>query len=381
VERLAETVAALRASGTLQEGALALLTHTEGRLLVERERTAGEALLRRAIAEAERLPKWNGDAHKARAYSYTLLLMKAGQAGEYERTWELLREELGEALPARCALGATVEDERTLLVARDAQGRIHGRYDARRTSPLESVEGLVPPELLASLRDCDQVAVVARPPLHGRVGLLPPELAWSYFLPRPGVGAAAGLPEHRLVVADVEPPAGLSLAPLRPWASDTAADTLLSGATATPGRVLEAMAHATEVEIHAHGLVDLEVSDASLLVLSPEADGRYTLTASDLRTRRLRGAPVVILAACRAAHSETSYHEPFSLPVAFLEAGARAVLAATVDIPDSQAGPFFEAVRSRLHAGQPIAQAMRAERMEWLKREGTDWVRAVLTFE
>jgi hypothetical protein len=379
--RLSEALAGLRGKGKLGPGELALLTHIEGRFLVERERAAGEALLRRAITEAEQLPQWNVDARKARAYSYTSLLLAAGRAGEYEQAYRLLAEELGGALPGRCVLGAAVDDERTLVVARDAEGRLHGHYDASRTRPLEGVEALVPHELLASLRACEQVSVVARPPLHGRVGLLPPDVAWSYILPRPEMGAARTGAERRLVVADVEPPPGLALAPLAPWTSAAPGDTLLTGAMATPGRVLEAMTSATQVEIHAHGLINLDVSDASLLVLSPEADGRYALTAADLRERRLQGAPLVILAACRAAHTAPSYHEPFSLPVAFLTAGARAVLAATVDVPDAQAGPFFEAVQRRIRAGQPVARALRDERVAWLQKSGSDWVKAVLAFE
>ena len=380
-ERLAQGLAALRGSGKQSQGELALLTHIEGRFLVERERGAGEAVLRRSLSEAVRLPRWNVHARKARAYSYTSLLMAAGRAGEYERAYALLAEEQEAALPARCVLGAAVDDERTLVVARDAQGQLHGHYDASRAAPLEGVEGLIPARVLAALRACEQVAVVARPPLHGRAGLLPPELAWSYFLPLPRAKASTGGTGPRLVVAGVEPPAGLSLAPLAPWTSTAPGDTLLSGAQATPTRVLEAMAHADEVEIHAHGLVNLDVSEASLVVLSPEADGRYALTVRDVRSQRLERAPLVILAACRAAHTAPSYHEPFSLPVAFLEMGARAVLAATVDIPDAQAGPFFDAVRRRLRAGQPLAQALRDERVEWLKRDGADWVNAVLAFE
>ncbi len=379
-KRLSEALAALRRSETTGPGAQALLTHIEGRLLIERDREAGESLLRRALSEAERLPRGDVEARKARAYSYTSLLMAAGRAGEYERAQGLLEEE-GGALPGRCMLGVTVDDERTLVLARDAEGRLHGHYDARRTEPLEEVEGLVPPALLTSLRGCEQVSVVARPPLHGRVGLLPEDMAWSYFLPRPPLGVSALGTERRLVVSGVEPPAGLALAPLAPWTSATPGDTLLSGAMATPSRVLEAMARANEVEIHAHGLVNLDVSDASLLVLSPEADGRYALTARDVRAQRFPGSPLVILAACRAAHTAPSYHEPFSLPVAFLEAGARSVLAATVDIPDAQAGPFFEAVRGRLRGGQPLAVALRDERVAWLRRGGAEWVRAVLAFE
>ena len=57
------------------------------------------------------------------------------------------------------------------------------------------------------------------------------------------------------------------------------------------------------------------------------------------------------------------------------------MLAATVDVPDAQASRFFEAVRARIQAGQPVAVALRDERVEWLKQGGAEWVRAVLAFE
>jgi CHAT domain-containing protein len=173
----------------------------------------------------------------------------------------------------------------------------------------------------------------------------------------------------------------LELPRLGAWEPADSGATVLSGASATPGRVLEAMTRATEIEIHAHGLINPTFSDASLLVLSPDASGRYALTAGEVRAHRLEGHPLVTLAACRAAHTGIQVHEPFSLPTAFLEAGASTVLAATVDIPDLEAGPFFLEVQERIRAGQSAAVALRDVRMEWLSREPESWVRSVLVFE
>jgi hypothetical protein len=286
-------------------------------------------------------------------------------------------------VPERCSLAVAVDDERTLLVARGPEGGVRGHQDASRTTPFREAEGLVPAPLLEVLRPCERIQVLARPPVHGHAGLLPPELPWSYH-----VGRAAPLPRapasaRHLVVSDVEPPAALGLPRLKAWApSDPdARRSVLSGASATPGRVLAEMADATEIEVHAHGLLNPEVSDASLVVLSPEPDGRYALTAREVRGQVLRGSPVVILAACRAAHTAPFLHEPFSLPVAFVEAGARAVFAATVDLPDAEAGPFFEQVRARIQAGVAPAVALRDERQAWPRHPGSDWVRHVLLFE
>jgi tetratricopeptide (TPR) repeat protein len=379
---LAESMEALRRPGAMEPGALLVVSHHEARFTLERDRAAGEALLRKVIAEAARLPKWNADARKARAYAYTALLLAAGRAGEHEAALALFGEELGGALPSRCVLGVTMDDERTLVLARGPEGRLLGRYDASRTTPLGGeARGLVPEEVITALRGCERVAVVARPPLHGRAGLLPPDMAWSFFTPKPERGLAPTLPARHLVIADVQAPPQFQLARLGAWGKAPPGSLVVSGAQATPSRVLEEMARATEIEAHVHGVINLAVSDASFLVLSPEPAGRYALTADEVRERRLEGAPLVILAACRAAHTAPTLHEPFSLPGAFIQAGARTVLAATVDIPDTEAGAFFDAVRERIRSGQPAANALRDVRVRWLQDNPSSWVRSVLVFD
>jgi tetratricopeptide (TPR) repeat protein len=381
--KLLEGLEALRSQGRLPPGQLALVTHFEGRFHVERDRERGEALLWRAITEARKLPSYDVDARKARAYSYTSLLFSAGKAGEHARALALFGEELGEALPRQCLLAVTVDAERTLILTLGRDGQLQSHYDASRTIPLgEDLHGLVPEPLLASLRACAQVAVVARPPLHGRAGLLPADMAWAYYVPRPPPGAPVAGPTRRLVVADVVAPRALGMPSLNAWDGTVEAGTIvLSGQDATPTRMLEAMADATEVEVHAHGLVNPNLSEASLLVLSQEDNGRYALTVGEVQARRLRGQPLVILAACRAAHGAPWTYERFSLPVAFINAGARAVLAATVDVPDAQAGAFFNAVRERIRHGAHAAVALRDVRMEWLSRDPESWVRSVLVFD
>ena len=371
-----------RRSGTLDPGQLAILSHIEGRFLVERERARGEELLRRAISEAEQLPRTNGEAREARAYSYASLLFAAAKAGEWPQVLSLFGEEAGAPLPSRCLLAVTVDRERTLAVAFGPQGRMETYYDTGRRQPLgEDARGVVPEKLAASLRECEQVSVVARPPLHGRGGLLPDDIAWSYRVqsasrPPPPVG-----PALHLVVKDVEAPPALELPRLGAWEPVGPNLSVLAGAAATPERVLEGMTRATEIEIHAHGLINPALSDASLLVLTPDASGRYALTAGEVRSHRLEGQPLVTLAACRAAYTAFQVHEPFSLPAAFIEAGARTVLAATVDIPDAEAGPFFLAVQERIRTGQGAAAALRDVRLEWLRRDPGSWARSVLVFE
>jgi len=140
------------------------------------------------------------------------------------------------------------------------------------------------------------------------------------------------------------------------------------------------MKNATEVDLVAHGTLS-DSSHASYLLLAPERDGSE-LGVSRVRTASLQGAPFVVLAACHAAQTAYVLHERFSLPAAFIEAGARGVLAATVEIPDLEAGAFFNAVRERMRAGTAPAQALRDERVRWRREgRGAAWLDSVLLFE
>jgi hypothetical protein len=362
------------------------LGFAEGQFLLEQDRAAGRELLRGAIQQAEALPE-DVDARKTRMGAYSVLVNDAGRSGDAGAALALMGAALRVAVPERCVLGVAVDYERSVLAVRGKGGELRGHYDASRATPLgRDASGLVPAALLATLRGCERVDVLALPPVHGLTGLLPADLAWSYRVGRgsgpPPPGPVAG--GTHLVVNDVEAPASLRLPRLLPLHPPSVPDPQrveLTGARATPSRVLEAMAGASEVELHAHGAFSPELSDASLVVLAPEKDGRYALSAAQVRGLKLERAPLVLLATCGAARATPFLHESFSLPVAFIEAGAATVLASTVDIPDT-AGRFFEAVRERIRAGTPPAIALRDERRRWLTADSAaDWVHSVLLFE
>jgi CHAT domain-containing protein len=140
------------------------------------------------------------------------------------------------------------------------------------------------------------------------------------------------------------------------------------------------MVDATEVQFHTHALMNVGVSDASHLALSPEpSDGQYALTAEAIRKMELRGRPLVVLAACRSAQGARYQHQPWSLPDAFLAAGARAVFATATDIPDVESGRFFARVLARVRDGADPAAALRDQRIESLGTQS--WVADVILFE
>ena len=117
-------------------------------------------------------------------------------------------------------------------------------------------------------------------------------------------------------------------------------------------------------------------------MLSPDGDSGYALTASAIRTTRLRGRPIVILAACHAARTATYRHEAWSLPAAFIAAGARAVIASTEVIDDASAGAFFDDVRARIERGASPATALRDARSAWQAvHPDAAWVRSLMVFQ
>jgi hypothetical protein len=368
-------------------GERATFTHALGRLVIEQDVERGRSLLWRSIQEAEAVDRGEDQAaRQARAYSFTSLILEAGRRQAFTEALKLFEQERGGELPRRCLLAATVDSERTLLIALGDSMQLTGHSDQTRRQPLPPrLDGLVPAPLVAALRGCEQVEVLARPPLHGRAGLLPPDMAWSYLTrtAAPRKPPQAGGAVH-LVISDVEPPKELALKRLTSWRPSIGRDEqplMLSGASATPSRVLGAMRTATEIDLVAHGIVNAD-ADASYLLLAPGQDGQEQLGATEVSATPLEGAPFVVLAACHAAHTTYSLDVPFSLPAAFIQAGARGVLAATEEIPDQEADRFFNAIRENIRSGMAPALALRQERVRWIQvGQGASWIESVLLFE
>jgi CHAT domain-containing protein len=157
---------------------------------------------------------------------------------------------------------------------------------------------------------------------------------------------------------------------------------VLRGVEATPSRVLLAMRDASVIEFHTHGFIGNDLTEASYLVLSPELDRQYALTAADVAQVRLAAAPLVILGACHAAASSRSLVGGTGLAEAFLRSGARAVIASPDAVPDLGATALFAAVRDRVVRGADPAVALRDERSRRLAQSPDDtWLSGVVVFE
>jgi len=135
---------------------------------------------------------------------------------------------------------------------------------------------------------------------------------------------------------------------------------------ATPGKVLAALAGAGEVVIHAHGLVECRTARASFLALSPDIDGTFALTTAVFA--RPSSPPARSSCSRRVGRRarRRSGTPPWSLPAAFVYAGARAVIASTAPIPD---GRRERVLRRCARAGarrRGAAVALRDARQQWL---------------
>lgn len=387
-ERDPARVAAVRAelrqlrTTVTDAGERARLDFFEGRLLSTTDAPTAQGLLRKAIEAMDQNPT-HVDSAKVRGYAFSTLAVIASASGDHSRALQLLAEETRiNAPPRQCALGLAVDDERVVVAVLDSNGNADGAFTAARSPGPIDPDSVVPAQLGQRLRACAEVSVFARPPLQGRAGLLPTGVAYSF---RGGVAAKASAPARdgrRVVIVADDPPPGLGLPRLAGAGVPRPGELRIEGGGATPDGALAAMQGASELIIHAHGRVDLALSSASHLVLSLDSAGRFALTADAIARLSLRSAPTVVLAACHAAHPGGQLHEPWSLPAAFLRAGARAVFASLQPIPDQDSAGFFDAVLDEVRGGAPAAIALETVRSRYRSAgSASAWFESVVVFE
>lgn len=404
IERARALLTKLRASPRAAAGDHLKADQIEGALLLIEAPERGRQVLETVIANADRVKDPGTHTARARALAFGLLIEDAFARGDSTRMLALVERELtspGLPLPeptsiSGCVLAASlnVEQKRIRGVVRGTDGNVVGfRADHDPRTPLRA--DWIPTDAMQRLEGCPMVDVIARPPLPLSGSLLPLRIPWRVRMTSRRPGERTDAAHRRVIVHSVEPPAGLGLARLAPWrprvgtaVSGPVAPSGRSprvveirGRQATPTRVLDAIRDATEIEFHTHGLVDLSVSDASFLALSPDADGAFALTAGMLKTETLRARPIVTLGACRAGRTALYLHESWSLPLAFLQAGARLVIASEQPLPDAASAKFLESVRARIQAGESPARAVHAERMVWANTDRGAWANSVIVFQ
>lgn len=364
-------------------------SHLLGRFFLEEDAMKGRELLRRALVESRPLGTGQDGlvARRAREGSYALLIQEAGARGAFEEALGLFEQEHPASLPRQCLLAATAEVGQVLLLARGSRGELLGSVEKSWRQPLAPrLDGLVPETMLTALWDCPRVQVVARQALRGKAGLLPPEMAWSHLVGR-------GAPASRRTGTDssftltwlkgVTLPAHARSNIWRSRGSRSPHPRLFSQEDKLQEHFFDAVGDATEIDLAAHGVIESASGDAFQL-LAQGTEG-MTLGLSRLRATPLRGAPLVVLrASAMLKDSDDLYvfDAANTLPAAFIEAGARGVLAATTAIPTVDAGLFFAAVRARIRTGSPPAVALRDERLRWQRDSASKpWLDGVLLYE
>jgi cellulose synthase operon protein C len=303
------------------------------------------------------------------------LFADAGRRGAWSDALAVVARARGVEPPARCALAIGADDFRFTAIAVGADGALAGRYQA---DLVRTTEWSVPEPMRQQLVGCGDVAVLALSPWLG-IGLaFDAQTPWHYVLGPPRSSVAG---RRHVVITEPATPPEARLAPLAPrtWPSSDGPDELITGPAATPERVLTAISDATLVEIHSHATW-LDRLDAPVLALAPGENG-WTLGAAKIRTARLTGAPVVVLADCAGGATARFEHEAWGLPLALRVAGARAVIAPLTAIPDRDATTFFDAVTAELAGGTAPAVAVARVRAEKMRGDPTSWMIHVVVFQ
>ena len=139
------------------------------------------------------------------------------------------------------------------------------------------------------------------------------------------------------------------------------------GSEASPAVYRQHAGAADLIHLGAHGQLDLESPQHTgvLLARDPQGDEGGLLQAYEIAEIRLERHPLVVLASCRVAHGPLCAGEGLlSLPRAFLQAGASAVVASLWPVEDRATALLFALFYRALAHGprDPVSALARARR-------------------
>jgi CHAT domain-containing protein/Tfp pilus assembly protein PilF len=142
---------------------------------------------------------------------------------------------------------------------------------------------------------------------------------------------------------------------------------VLSGNDATPAAYIASpLERFSVIHFAAHATANRASPLDSAVVLSPHESG-YLLTARDVLEHRLQ-ADLVTLSACRSAGARIYGGEGIvGFAWAFLQAGARSVVAGLWDVSDRSTSQLMEELYAGLHAGLPPAAALREAKLSLIR--------------
>lgn len=149
---------------------------------------------------------------------------------------------------------------------------------------------------------------------------------------------------------------------------------VLTGSSATPENVMNALAHSGTIHIAAHALSDSTDASRSLIVLAP-ARGSGALYARDIVTLRLSDAPTVVIATCRSGTLGGGKSSTRSLALSFLAAGSATVISTLWDVDDAVSSTITTEFYRGIAAGHEPAAALRAAQLSAVRNgiAAHDW--------
>jgi cellulose synthase operon protein C len=329
-----------------------------------------QALAERAAASAATT------ASRVKAAAESTVMVDAGRRGQWKKMMELAAAAHRVPMPERCALAQAKDNFQLAVVVVSSSGTLAGVYSA---DIGDRYDWKVDAALLDALAACEEVSVLAFPPWPSGEPPLPAALPWHFVIAETPAARPSEPAGSVVIVANSEPPADQQLANLSPIRSTPTSATVLSGAAATLARVAAEAPRASLLEFHVH-TTRVAISDAPALALSESPTG-WALTAEAVSGWKLSARPVVLLADCSGAVPAAYDHVAWGLPAAFLRAGAHAVVAPLVDIPDGEGGEFFAQVREELRRDPDVAKVVARLRAGKIAEDPASWVRNVVVFQ
>jgi CHAT domain-containing protein len=206
----------------------------------------------------------------------------------------------------------------------------------------------------------EDVTVSVAPALALMIASTPPRLPESASVLLIGDAGAIGADFPRLQEA------GREIRAIRRHFGDDRA-TVITGADATPAAYETSHPERFAI-IHfaAHATANRASPLDSSVVLSPQAN-RYMLSARDVLRHPLR-AEVVTLSACRSAGATVYGGEGIvGFVWAFLQTGAKSVVAGLWDVTDRSTFQMMDAMYAGLDAGEPPAAALRNAKLALIR--------------
>lgn len=135
---------------------------------------------------------------------------------------------------------------------------------------------------------------------------------------------------------------------------------VLIGSEITPAEFLQAAGDAALVHFAGHAIADVSQPATSSLIFESSEGPPMRLTVEQIGRSTLPSHPLVVVAACSTARGKSRRTEGVdSLASAFLQAGARGVMATLWDVDDDASSRLFRSVHSELRAGARPSDALR----------------------